>query len=129
MDLNAFQTETGGLICPLENPITGEALLDDKGEVAVRLMSPESREYKAIAHEYTNKRLKRMNRRNILDAAELDVQNVEMLARVITGFTNFEYDGKVPSTLREKIDMLNALPWVRKQCEAFLQDEKNFIKA
>lgn len=133
MDLAQFETATGTLVCELEHPTTGEPLTDSEGNaVAIELLSPQSKKYKQMVHDQTNRRLKNASRRGgrvDLDAAQLERESLALLVKTTVGFRNLSYKGEVPKTPVEIRTMYEEQPWMVAQAEAFLNDERNFTKA
>ena len=120
MDLSNFKTASGKTLT-LTHPVTGEDL-----PITITVAGIESKEYKAAAFRYTDKRLQSNKKPK---AEELDAAKVEILSASTLEWTDVEWEGKAfPCTKENAKFLYRNVPWIRHQVQAFQDDEANYFE-
>ncbi len=129
MDLSSFDTlalAEQGVAMPLRGP--GGALLEG---TTITVAGADSERVKRVQRKAWDTRKNMGGRRNILPSSEeAEADAMETAVTATLGWEGIEIDGKVlefsPAYART---LYKSYPWIRRQVEAFRDDELNFIKA
>lgn len=103
----------------VRHPITGADT-----DITIEVFGTDSVAYKTAVSAITKKFSKRKN----VSLEERENAAIELLANVTKGWENLEEKGKKLSFSKEvAIRIYSELPWLRKQIDAHIGDEQNFL--
>lgn len=132
MDLKDLKPKSDTVEVEIVHPNTLEPLKnEDESTMTITMYAPHSKEYKAVVHEQTNKRLKQTqkNKRMELTAEDLERTGLELLAKV-TKTWNITFGGKQPKfSVDAAMDIYDEVFWIRDQIEEAINDSLDFTKA
>ena len=132
MDLMDLKPVSNTVEVTLKHPNTGKTLKnDDKSPMTITLYASHSKEYKAVMHEQTNKRLKAMQKGKSQDitAQDMEEATLSMLSN-ITYSWDITYDKEKPKLSVDKAKQLyDEVFWIKDQIEEALADSLDFTKA
>jgi len=133
MDLSELKPASDTVEVTIKHPSTFEPLENDDGsEMTITVYAPHSKEYKAVVHEQTNRRLKKAqkNKGQIdITAEEVESGSIELLAKATKDW-NITYGGEKPKlTVAKAKEIYNEVFWIREQIEEGVQDSLDFTKA
>lgn len=132
MDLANLKPTSDTVEVILTHPTTFEPLTNEDGsEMYITVLAPHSKEYKAIVHEQTNRRLKQAQKtkRFEMTAEELEEGSIDLLAKS-TKEWKITYDGEEPKlTLAKAKEIYSEMFWIRNQIEEAVADSLDFTKA
>jgi hypothetical protein len=132
MDLINLQPTSDTVEVKLLHPNTGEQLKnDDKTDMTITVYASHSKEYKAVMHEQTNKRLKAMQSGKNRDFTAQDMEDATLtLLSKITVSWDITYDGEKPKlTVAKAKELYDKVFWIKDQIEGALADSLDFTKA
>ena len=126
MDLKDLTPKEFTVDVPIVHPVSGEPLVNDDGsEMTITMYAPYSKEYKAVLHSQTNKRLK--NRDKEITAEGIEESTLELLAQTTKSW-NITFDGEQPKCTASKAkDIYTEVFWIRNQLEAGVDKTLDFI--
>jgi len=131
MDLKDLKPKSDTVEVEIVHPNTLEPLKnEDDSTMTITMYAPHSKEYKAVVHEQTNKRLKQSqkNKRLELTAEDLERTGLELLAKA-TKTWNITFGGKQPKfSVDAAIDIYDEVFWIRDQIEEAINDSLDFTK-
>jgi len=132
MDLMDLKPTSNTVEVTLRHPNTGDVLKnDDKTDMTIVVYASHSKEYKAVMHDQTNKRLKSMQngKNQDITAQDMEQSTLEVLSK-ITSSWNITYDKKSPklSVSRAK-DLYDEVFWIKDQIEEAIANSLDFTKA
>jgi len=132
MDLMDLKPKSNTIEVSLKHPNTGVVLKnDDKTDMTIVVNASHSKEYKALMHEQTNKRLKAMqgNKKTEITAQDMEEATLNMLSK-ITCEWNITYNKEQPKLSIAKAKQLyDEVFWIKDQIEEALADSLDFTKA
>lgn len=132
MDLINLQPTSDTVEVKLLHPNTGEQLKnDDKTDMTITVYASHSKEYKAVMHEQTNKRLKAMQSGKNRDFTAQDMEDATLtLLSKITVSWDITYGGEKPKlTVAKAKELYDKVFWIKDQIEGALADSLDFTKA
>jgi len=99
----------------------------------IDMYGPESDVYREMDNAITDRRIQKAKgkRQATLTAAELKQDSIKLIASVIYGWSpSVSIDGENPLefTPDNAVMLLTRVPWIREQCDDFLQNTANFMK-
>jgi hypothetical protein len=121
-----------GVIMPVRHPTTDDPLLSDGAPITLRVCGQDSRRYREVDREHTDRRFKRMGRggNTDLSAKELELERLERVVSCTLGWENVYLDNQPLSFSQENaLELYKRLPWLVEQVNRFVQDRGNFLKA
>ena len=131
MDLKDLKPKSDTVEVEIVHPNTLEPLKnEDESTMTITMYAPHSKEYKAVVHEQTNKRLKQTqkNKRLELTAEDLERTGLELLAKAIKTW-NITFGGKQPKfSVDAAMDIYDEVFWIRDQIEEAINDSLDFTK-
>lgn len=132
MDLKDLKPKSDTVEVEIVHPNTLEPLKNEDGStMTITMYAPHSKEYKAVVHEQTNKRLKQSqkNKRMELTAEDLERAGLELLAKATKSW-NITFGGKQPKySVDAAIDIYDEVFWIRDQIEEAINESLDFTKA
>ena len=132
MDLMNLKPTSDTVEVTLKHPNTGDVLKnDDKTDMTIVVYASHSKEYKALMHEQTNKRLKAMQGKKNTDitAQEMEEATLNMLSK-ITSEWNITYNKEQPKlSIAKAKQIYDEVFWIKDQIEEALADSLDFTKA
>ena len=132
MDLMNLKPISDTVEVTLKHPNTGDVLKnDDKTDMTIVVYASHSKEYKALMHEQTNKRLKAMQGKKNTDitAQEMEEATLNMLSK-ITSEWNITYNKEQPKlSIAKSKQIYDEVFWIKDQIEEALADSLDFTKA
>ena len=132
MDLKDLKPKSDTVEVEIVHPNTLEPLKnEDESTMTITMYAPHSKEYKAVVHEQTNKRLKQTqkNKRLEITAEDLERTGLELLAKA-TKTWNITFGGKQPKfSVDAAMDIYDEVFWIRDQIEEAINDSLDFTKA
>jgi len=132
MDLKDLKPKSDTVEVEIVHPNTLEPLKnEDESTMTITMYAPHSKEYKAVVHEQTNKRLKQSqkNKRMELTAEDLERAGLELLAKATKSW-NITFGGKQPKySVDAAIDIYDEVFWIRDQIEEAINESLDFTKA
>lgn len=126
MDLSTLKTEDTSVLENIKMP-NGKTM---EG-VSITFYGKDSAKYHEIRRKIMDRRLAQADRRasNDLNTEEVDEAAMVYLTELTHSWKGVEWDGKpmscTPGAARQVFD---ALPWLKEQAEAFIQNRANFFK-
>lgn len=131
MDLKDLKPKSDTVEVEIVHPNTLEPLKNEDGStMTITMYAPHSKEYKAVVHEQTNKRLKQSqkNKRMELTAEDLERAGLELLAKATKSW-NITFGGKQPKySVDAAIDIYDEVFWIRDQIEEAINESLDFTK-
>lgn len=131
MDLKDLKPKSDTVEVEIVHPNTLEPLKnEDESTMTITMYAPHSKEYKAVVHEQTNKRLKQSqkNKRMELTAEDLERTGLELLAKATKSW-NITFGGKQPKySVDAAIDIYDEVFWIRDQIEEAINESLDFTK-
>jgi hypothetical protein len=131
MDLKDLKPKSDTVEVEIVHPNTLEPLKnEDESTMTITMYAPHSKEYKAVVHEQTNKRLKQSqkNKRMELTAEDLERAGLELLAKATKSW-NITFGGKQPKySIDAAIDIYDEVFWIRDQIEEAINESLDFTK-
>jgi len=132
MDLMNLKPTSDTVEVTLKHPNTGDKLKnDDKTDMTIVVYASHSKEYKALMHEQTNKRLKAMqgNKNTEITAQDMEEATLNMLSK-ITCEWNITYNKEQPKlSIAKAKQIYDEVFWIKDQIEEALADSLDFTKA
>lgn len=132
MDLANLKPTKDTVEVEILHPTTFEPLTNEDGsEMTITVLAPHSKEYKAILHEQTNKRLKQAQKTKRLDvtAEELEDATIDLLAKSTVSW-DITYAGEKPKlTLGKAKEIYTEVFWIRAQIEEAVSNSLDFTTA
>jgi hypothetical protein len=132
MDLMNLKPTSDIVEVTLRHPNTGVVLKnDDKTDMTIVVNASHSKEYKALMHEQTNKRLKAMqgNKKTEITAQDMEEATLNMLSK-ITCEWNITYNKEQPKlSIAKAKELYDEVFWIKDQIEEALADSLDFTKA
>jgi hypothetical protein len=99
--------------------------------MSITVYAPHTKEYKAVMHEHTNKRIAKASKRKATNfsAEELEADTIDLLVRTTTAW-DITYDGKKPKLTPALCkEVYTNLFWIKDQIEEAVADSVDFTKA
>lgn len=130
MDLDVFEVVTEGTVLEVRHPITQEPMvLDDGTKVTVTLVGMDSPEWRDRQQALINKRLS-MRAKKPLTAEEIEEEGLRSLAACVKAWTGMRLAGELfECNTKNALALFRRLPDLRRQVDAFISDNANFLKA
>jgi hypothetical protein len=132
MDLMDLKPTSNTVEVTLKHPNTGKTLKnDDKSPMTITLYASHSKEYKAVMHDQTNKRLKAMQKGKSQDITAQDMEEATLnMLSLITHSWDITYNKEKPKLSSDKAKQLyEEVFWIKDQIEEALADSLDFTKA
>lgn len=132
-DLSTLDTTPAaeqGVDMKLRHPDTEEPIKSDGQFVTFRVLGQDSKVFRKIDREQTNKRFKRMGRNKAeLDAEELEIERLERVLACVIGWENVYLDNMpLPFSQENAHHLFVRFPWIVEQINRFITDRANFLK-
>ncbi len=135
MDLSTLSTKQKseeGVVMTVEDPRTGEPLLDDQGEgVTITVAGSDSKAYRTYSRKIQNKRLKNLKpgQRSLnIDSEEMEEEALELMCKCTLGWSGIAWQGEALECTPQNAKMLfTELGWLREQVDIFITDRANFF--
>lgn len=132
MDLKDLKPKSDTVEVDIVHPTTLEPLNNEDGStMSITLYAPHSKEYKALVHEQTNKRLKQVSKtkKSEITAEELERTGIELMAKATKDW-NITFDGDQPKfSVELAIKVYDEVFWIRDQIEEAVSNSLDFTKA
>jgi hypothetical protein len=132
MDLSTLVPTSDIITVLLKHPVTDEILKKDDGtEMSITVYAIHAKEYKAVIHEMTNKRMQKIqrNKKVVFSAEEIEMAEIEVLAKT-TKEWDLQFNKKpIKFSVAEAIDLYQKFPWIKKQASEAQEDYTSFLKA
>ena len=133
MDLMNLKPTSDIVEVLLVHPTTLDSLTNEDGsEMSITIHAPHTKEYKAVMHEQTNRRIAKAQKRkgtSQLSAADLEADVIELLARATISW-DLTYGKKKPKATKELCtEVYTELFWIKDQIEEAMTDSTDFTKA
>ena len=132
MDLMNLKPTSDTVEVLLVHPSTLESLTNQDGsEMSITVYAPHTKEYKAVMHEHTNKRIAKASKRKATNfsAEELESATIDLLVRT-TAAWDITYDGKKPKLTPALCkEVYTNLFWIKDQIEEAVADSVDVTKA
>jgi len=132
MDLQDFLPKSDTITVLLKNKVTDEYIKKDDGtEMSITLYLPHTKEYKAVIHEQTNKRIQRAqkNKKLVFTAEEIDNASVEVLAKT-TKTWDIQINKKNPKfSVADAMELYQKFSWIKDQLLEEQEAYTDFLKA
>lgn len=137
VNLDRFDTVTAseeGVLLELRDVQTGEVITDDDGKpITLLLAGPDSERARKAEYAATNRRIKMRGRRTDrpITVEEMQEDAFEVLIACTIAWSGFAFPGETqepectPQNVRQ---VYKRYPQIRRQAEAFRQNEANFLK-
>jgi hypothetical protein len=130
MDLSVFDTQEkaeSGVEMVLENPMTGEPLMDKNGKpVTITLLGVDSWPYQEHAKAIQAKRVQRMVHSKA--GGDTDAEEMALLAACTVGWSGIVLDGQeLKFSEGAARDLYQRFPWIKDQVDRFIGDRSNFF--
>lgn len=130
MDLKDFAPKSDEIEVAVLHPQNGEPLTNkDDSPMTVTLAAPHSKEYKAVLHEQTDKRIKLSKGSGQIEfnSKEIEESSLEILARATKSW-NITYDGVKPKlTVAKAKAIYEELFWLKPQLEEAVTTNTDFM--
>lgn len=129
MDLATLDTGADAATLHLKHPTTGQPLTTENGEpITISLVSADSERYRKAQRQIINERANSNSRK--VDAGEIERSATRILIAAVASWQNIILDGDALECTPGNIArVFNRLQWVREQCDQFVNDRANFVKA
>lgn len=131
MDLSQYDTaKDEGAVMQLRHPGTDQPLLDGEAPITITLISRDSNQFQSLQRKVTNRRLQRAGKAGKLKVSieEIEEDSIDLLVAATKGWQGIEFKGSVLPYSPENARVLyEALPWVKEQVDAFINDRSNFL--
>lgn len=136
-DLAALDTKAAaeqGTAVQLENPITGEPLIDGQGDpVTITVLGMDSAKMRHYMRTVNDRHLEQFRRqKNPLTSEHQEKEKIEGLAKVTVGWSGIALDGHVLEFNEANARMLYSdprFPWIVEQLDKAVADRARFFKA
>lgn len=132
MDLKDLKPKSDTVEVDIVHPTTLEPLNNEDGStMSITLYAPHSKEYKALVHEQTNKRLKQVSKtkKSEITAEELERTGIELMAKATKDW-NITFDGDQPKfSVELAIKVYDEIFWIRDQIEEAVSNSLDFTRA
>lgn len=130
MDLSEFELAPEGATLEVLHPKTGVPMkLDDGTAVTITMVGMDSEEWRTNQQGLINRRLAQRTRKPAT-AEEIEDETLRSLAACIKSWTGMRLAGKdFECTRQNALELMRKLPDLRRQVDAFLADNRNFLKA
>lgn len=140
--LDTFTKSVNGADVVIKHPITEEPIGPKGSYLSFKVLGPASPQYRRAQAGIMKSLLKKQNAgkktndlNEILDDDDYEKQNLEVVLSCVTGWQNlyFDPDGDDDTDVelefsREHLHMVMVhCPWMRRQLESFIVDERNFM--
>lgn len=102
----------------------------DPDPMTITVYLPHTKQYKAVQHEMTNKRLQKMSqgKKGIgLTSEDLEQISIDSLVKTTVDW-NITFDGKKPKFTQEKAKEIYAVPLIRNCIESGVAEAMDFTK-
>jgi hypothetical protein len=131
-DLLDLTPKSDEIVVTLKHPATDEPLKNpDNSDMTITIYAPNSKDYKKVLHEQTNKRLKKMQSKgkNEVTAEEIEESTLEALAKT-TKEWNITYGGEAPKlSVAKAKEVYDKVFWIKNQIEGAIENSLDFMKA
>lgn len=132
MDLKDLKPKSDTVDVEIVHPTTLEPLKNDDGSsMTITVYAPHSKEYKALVHEQTNKRLKQVSKtkKSEITAEELERAGLELISKATKDW-NITFDGEQPKFSPDlAIKVYDEIFWIRDQIEEAISNSLDFTRA
>ena len=129
MDLANLKPTKDTVEVEILHPQTFEPLTNEDGsEMTITVLAPHSKEYKALLHEQTNKRLKQAQKTKRIDITSEEVEDatVDLLAKGTVAW-DITYGGEKPKlTFGKAKEIYTEVFWIRAQIEEAVANSLDF---
>lgn len=132
MDLMNLKPTSDTIEVKLVHPNTGKPLKnDDKTDMTINVYASHSKEYKAVMHKQTNKRLKTMQAGKKVEFTAEDIEEAGLtLLSEITESWNITYGAEKPKlSVAKAKEIYEEVFWIKDQIEEAQAESLDFTKA
>lgn len=121
MDISSVSiVETSTLV--VRHPQTGM-----ETDITIELAGTDTAAYKKAVGAITKRANKRKNK---VSTEEVEEMSIELLVAATVDWKNLEEGGKkLPFSKENATKIYSSIPWLRKQVDAFVGDEQNFLQS
>jgi len=131
MDLKSLSATTDNLVVTLKHPATKEVLYnDDRTPMTITMLSPFSKDAKAVLHTLTDRRLAEASKTGTTKMKAADLENYSLDSLVGTTLEwNITWDGIKPEFTAELArDVYTLAFWIKDQIEEEQNKTVDFMK-
>ncbi len=133
MDLINLKPTSETVEVLLVHPSSLESLTNaDGSEMSITVYAPHTKEYKAVAHEHTNRRISKASKKrgtSSFSAEDLEKEVIDLLSRTTKSW-DITYSGKKPKMTVELCkEVYTELFWIKDQIDEAVSDSIDFTKA
>jgi len=129
-DLLDLAPKTDEIVVTIKHPVSKEPLKNEDGsEMSITIYAPYSKEYKKVAYEIANKRLKNAQSKGKKDFSMEDFEeaSLESLAKT-TKEWNITYGGEQPKLSVDKAkEVYDKVFWIKAQIDEALENSLSFM--
>ncbi len=140
--LDTLQNSVSGVDLIIKNPFDDNNPIGDKGAyLAMKVLGPASSQYRKAQNKIMRDLLSRKKDPSAMDASDIvtddayDQNNLDVVVSCVVGWSNMYFDPSnddVTTALefnQKNLEMvLIHCPWIRRQLESHIIDERNFLK-
>lgn len=125
MDINSFSINESPISVTLRNPVTGEDLLNDKGDLMqVMVVNSDSTKFRGIKSSMFAKNRKSKN----VTFERAEAQSFEILALATTEFKGLQIGGDILKYSKDAaISLYKEYPWIKEQIDDAIVDRSVFL--
>ena len=143
--LDTFQNSVSGVDLIIKNPFDENKPIGDKGSyLSLKVLGPASRQYREVQTKILREMMvKKKDGEGELESSDFvkdqnyERQNIEIIVACVIGWNNMYFDpnsGDDTNVLldfnKDNLEMvLVHLPWICNQIQAFILNERNFMRA
>lgn len=131
MDLKDLTPKNDTVVVTVIHPFEGKVLKNEDGtDMTIELYADYSKHYKEELHRQTNVKLKRMQKKGVVDmtAQQIEESALDMMV-ALTKSWNITYEGdKIPCNSQNVKKLYQELFWLKDQLEEGLAEAKDFTK-
>lgn len=132
MDFSTFITNGEPTALEILHPLTDLPIVDEAGNKATLLVvGKDSKKFKDLEERLQSKKLAVLNRggKIKLTTESLEDEVLTKLCATVVEVKNISLDGApVTASKKDLVNLFEKCPFVRKQLEAFIEEDSNFIK-
>lgn len=130
-DLLDLTPQSDIIVVTIKHPVSAEPLKNSDGsEMTITVYAPYSKEYKRVAYDIANKRLKAAQEKGKKDFSLEDYEeaSLESLART-TKEWNITYGGEIPEySVKKAKEVYDKVFWIKAQVDEALEGSLSFMK-
>ena len=135
MDLSTLSTKQKseeGVVMEVEDPRTGDPLLDDDSNaITITVAGSDSKAYRTYSRKIQNRRLKNLKpgqRKIDLDSESMEVEQLELMSKCTLAWSGVAWNGALlECNYANALMLFTELGWLRDQVDIFITDRANFF--